>query len=154
MKCSIHSHPHAWRPHSRKFIAFPNCRFAAYRASLASSPSAISSRSFRSLCRRISASNPRAKTSPRTSIPPLRQISLSLLIARPITASRRLNHTRDSLNHAVELRLLDLQLLSARHRQTVVARTPILRGHTPLRFHPTLDQHALKRGIQRSFFHL
>src|SRR5882757_698260 len=154
MKCSIHSHPHAWLPRSRKFIAFPNCRFAAYRASLASSPSAISSRSFKSLCRRISSSNSCAKTSPRTSIPTLRQISLSLFIARPITASRRLNHTRNGLNHAVELRLLDLQLLSARRRQPIVARAPILRRHAPLRFHPTLDQHALKRGIQRSFFHL
>src|SRR6267154_2516338 len=143
MKCSIHSHPHTWLPRSRKFIAFPNCRFAAYRASLASTPAATSSLSRSSRCSRISSSNSRAKTSPRTSIPILRQISLSLLIARPITASCSLNHTRDSLNYAVELCLLDLQLLSTRRRQPIVARAPILRGHSPFRFHPALDQHAL-----------
>src|SRR5216683_1904903 len=118
----------------------------------------MSSVSFNSRCSRISSSNSRSNLPRRTSIPARRQISLILFI--PSLSSSfallpyfiasvlcRLNHSPNRLNHAFELRLLDLQLLSARDRQAVVARAAILRGRPPLRFHPALDQHPLQRGI-------
>ena len=46
------------------------------------------------------------------------------------------------------------KLLAPIGRKFVVARTPVPRGHSPLRRHPALQQHTLQGWIERAFFHL
>jgi hypothetical protein len=55
---------------------------------------------------------------------------------------------------AAELAQLNFKLLMAGSGQAVVARTAILGSYTPLRRCPSFDEHSLKCGIERAFFHL
>src|ERR1700677_652643 len=72
----------------------------------------------------------------------------------PELLSDRVNHSRDREDDAFELRHLDGQLFAARRSQLVIPSAAVASRSAPLRGHPSLDEHALQRRGQRSFFDL
>src|SRR5215213_5857733 len=62
-----------------------------------------------------------------------------------------LQDQRDRLTHSLVCLTLPLELLSPRRRDAVVARTAVAGGSSPFVLQPSLDQHALERGVQRPF---
>src|SRR5579871_1030946 len=67
--------------------------------------------------------------------------------------SSRLNHACNCARDFLELRHLRMKLLPSGRRQPVKSRASIVIRQSPFRLDPTLHQHALERGIERSFFY-
>jgi hypothetical protein len=72
----------------------------------------------------------------------------------PDLPSDRFNHSCDRADHTFELRHLDGQLFAARRSQLVVPSAAVASRRAPLRGNPSLDEHSLQRGVQRSLFDL
>src|SRR6202162_3144431 len=69
-------------------------------------------------------------------------------------SSSGLDDSRNGAHHPLELRYFNPELLFARARKRVVPGAAVAGRHTPLRRHPTFDQHPLQRRIERTFFYL
>src|SRR5690348_14552573 len=65
-----------------------------------------------------------------------------------------LQHSLNRAYDSVELRNFGRELFAAELRDPIVARAAVAAGDAPFRCDPTLDEHALQRGIQRTFLHL
>src|SRR6266481_675204 len=88
----------------------------------------------------------------RNNMPIRRTNSPGQLMDRP--SSGRLNHARDGPDYSFKLRDFGRQLLAASRRELVVAGAAIAGGCAPLCRHPSLDEHPLQRGIQRTLLDL
>src|SRR6266566_4387621 len=137
---------------SFRYIALPNRRRAAARASFAVMPDSNCSSCRNSKCRRTSSS--RSASNCRRCISMLRRLASSRSQSITELLSDRFNHTRDRANDAFELRHLDGQLSAACCSQLVVTSPAVASRRAPLRGHPSLDEHPLQRGVQRAFFDL
>jgi len=60
----------------------------------------------------------------------------------------------DAFKHPLKRGNFTLEVLSSCVRQLVDTNPTVGRGHTPLRLNPSLFEHSLESGIQRSFFNL
>src|SRR6185369_16726867 len=70
-------------------------------------------------------------------------------------ASRYSRVLHDQLNRThqlIEFFRFPLQLLAAFRRQFIETCLAIVLRHTPLRFHPSFDEHAIERWIERPVF--
>src|SRR5580704_5297587 len=134
------------------YVALPNWRRAAARASSAVMPDANCSSCRNSKCRRTSSS--RSASNCRRCISMVRRLASSSSQFITELLSDSLDHTRDRADDAFELRHLDGQLFAACCSQFVVTGAAVASRRAPLRGHPSLDEHPLQRGVQRSFFDL
>ncbi len=137
---------------SFRYVALPNRRRAAARASFAVMPDSICSSCRNSRCRRISSS--RSASNCRRCLSMLRRLTSSRSQSIAELLLDRLDHARDRSDDAFKLRHFYLELFASRRRQLVIASPAVSSRRAPLRGHPTLDQHPLQRGVQGAFFNL
>src|SRR5262245_13065417 len=62
----------------------------------------------------------------------------------------RCEYALDGTHHAIELGAFGGELPAAGSGQRVEARSPVVLRRAPLRLHPTIEEQALKRRIQRT----
>src|SRR5260370_36664991 len=155
MSCSAdstHCVPRASRQSSLSCSIPPNLRMALRRASSTATPDSRFSCCRSSRCRRISSSNSTSSRGLRHNMPIRRTSSPGQLMDTPSLG--RLDHARDGPDYSFKLRDFGRQLFAACRRELVVAGAAIASGCTPLCRHPSLDEHPLQRGIQRTLLHL
>src|SRR5215472_6982690 len=143
--------PHDERLSSMSRPTLPNPRTAAACASLPPAPAWRFSSSNRSRWKRISSASSRSSAPSRQ---PYRSFQTRRAHARITITSCRLHHLPDGAHHAVELRLLPFQMLSARRADAVIARPPVVIGAFPFALHQPVHQQPLQRRVKRSFAHL